>query len=141
MSGPLLNPTKYCQDATDEIDSVLGFRYVTPFDLTALTTTHRPVALLIKRICVWLASGRLIMAIATQGEQNTLHAYGASLVKQAIDTLNGIVSGDIILDGVTTVDPGSAGPPTSVPLLFNQDAESAVEAFYDRVVNPNVPVL
>lgn len=128
----VVNQEKYVQDAADEIDSRLGFTYVTPM---VLTDAPRPVKLLMKRINNFLATGRYIMAVASPIEQQALHAYGRSLVENAEASLTQIAEGVILLEGVALVD--ESGAPEKVgPQIHNKDTESAVDAFYDRVVNP-----
>lgn len=123
---------KYVQDAADEIDSKLGFRYVTPL---VLTNAPRPVQLLVKRISNLLASGRYVLAVASPQEQPQLHAYGLSLVREATDALDKIATGEIELPGVELMP--TTDQPTTAPMIANKDDESSVDAFYDRVANPN----
>lgn len=129
---------KYCSDATDEIDSTIGFLYETPVDMTDDPgTVARPSRLLLKRINNFIASGRLILAYAAGTEDDNLNAYAQYLLGQARDALMKIASGDIVLQGAVTIGDGSENPVSSGPLFFNLDPESNVEAFYDRIVNPN----
>lgn len=129
-----LSPQKYVEDASDEIDSKIGFIYQTPISIDA--PTPRPVVLLLKRICSHLASGRLIMAGTLSVEGDNLHAYGESLVAGAQLAITQIMSNQIRLDGVT-LSGLDALPTTHIPLIANKDSESAVDAFYDRVANPS----
>lgn len=125
---------KFINDAADEIDSVLGFLYVTPIDMSDGGTVLKPARLLVKRISNWLATGRLVLAVAAGGEQRELHAYGADLVKQATILLEKLGAREIILEGADPVDNDIA---TFVgPQIYNKDPESNVEAFYDRVTDP-----
>jgi hypothetical protein len=128
-----MTPTSYVNDAADEIDSKIGFVYSTPVDMSDPGPTSRPARLLLKRLNVFLASGRMLLAVASPGEEDQLHQYGLYLVKEATNTLDMIANGKIILDGATTID--TTQPPT-VPLIDNLDSESQVEAFYDRISNP-----
>lgn len=121
---------KYVQDAADEIDSKLAFRYVTPIIVTDTPAT-RSTLLLLKRINNWLASGRLILARGTTGQVQDLHAYGAKLIADAEAALAEIASGDFVLPGATLLNPDDAG--TSGPIINNLDAESNVESFYGFV--------
>jgi len=127
-----LDPQKFVQDAADEIDSKIGFAYETPVNTN---TAPRPVVLLLKRINNFLATGRLILAVATPGEDTTLNAYGKRLIDEATAALDSIVSGDLILPDIPPLDPTS--PPYAGPIIINKDPESNVEAFYDRIANPN----
>jgi hypothetical protein len=130
-----IDPQKYVQDATDEVDSYVGMVYTTPIDVTETSTIVRPVRLLLKRLANHLASGRLIMAAAAGSEMRNVHAYGSSLVESASKVLCEISEGKVVLQDVPTVGDGTQA---SVPLIFNLDSESAVEAYYTRVVAPPV---
>lgn len=139
-----LNPTKFVSDAADEIDSKIGMIYATPVVITDTVAGQpnpvvRPVRLLLKRLNVHLASGRLIMAAAANMEDTQLHAYGWSLVKEATDTLTAIAAGELNLVGVEPAEGATASVTT--PLISNLDAESNVEAFYDRIANPSYSFL
>ena len=132
---PYVSPQKFVDDAADEINSKIGFLYQVPVDLNA-PDVKMPVKLLIKRINNFLASGRLIMMLTQSQEDTRLHAYGYSLVADATAALLQISTGELVLEL-----PAPEGSETTVavtaPLIYNQDAESGVEAFYDRVANPN----
>lgn len=127
-----LDPGKFVQDAADEIDSKIGFRYATPVNLAQL---KRPAQLLLKRLNNILASGRLLLAATASGEQNELHAYAASLITEAQIALQQIVDGQILLQDADLADP-NAQVLVTTPLIGNKDSESNVEAFYDRIANP-----
>lgn len=130
-------PAKYIADAQKEIDSVVGFIYETPLDLSDTSSMVKPARLLIERISNWLATGRLILAVAAGSEKVELHAYGKSLVDQASAILEQIGCGDIALDGAATIE--GSEKPFAGPQIYNEDVESNVEAFYDRIANPNYP--
>src|SRR6478736_7536461 len=132
-----LDDDKIVQDAADEIDSKLGHLFETPFNVTEgdPDALSRPSRLLLKRINSHLATGRLILQVASPEENRNLHAYGYSLVKEAEEALECIVKGDISLDGAVPLD-GTVPQPT-VPLINNLDPESNVEAFYNRIANPS----
>lgn len=133
-----LRPQKYVDDGADEIDSVIGFIYVTPVNIDGDSTpVVRPVRLLLKRLNNMLASGRMIMAMTTGGQRQELHAYGASLVREAVAVLKQIADGEILLEGAERV--GNDEDPNDQftgPQVFNLDGESNVESFYDRIANP-----
>lgn len=133
-----MRPQKYVDDATNEIDSVIGFIYKTPVPMLDDSPAVRPTRLLLKRLANMLATGRLIMAMTTGGQRLELHAYGADLVRQAVATLAQIGSGEIVLAGAELLDPVAGDDPAFTgPQIANVDDESNVEAFYDRVANPN----
>jgi phage gp36-like protein len=128
-----LDPQKYVNDAADEIDSKIGFVYETPIP----TTVPRPVVLLLKRLNAHLASGRLILAATITGEDVRLNAYGQSLVDEVQAALQMIVDGKLPLAQADLNDEVPRAEQTSRVLHANQDAESAVDAFYGRVANPD----
>jgi hypothetical protein len=127
-----LDPTKYVNDAADEIDSKIGFIYETPIP----NTVPRPVLLLLKRLNSHLASGRLILAATISVEDVRLNAYGQSLVDEVLLAVQAIVDGKLVLAGADINTDVEQPVKTDKILFANQDAESAVDAFYDRVVNP-----
>lgn len=133
-----LNPQKYVSDAADEIDSKIGLRYQTPINIADVETNSvpRPVRLFLKRTNAFLATGRLLLAVASPSEQRQMHAYALGLVTEATKALDAISSGEVLLDGVPLVNDG-ANEPVTAPLISNLDSESSVEAFYDRIANPS----
>lgn len=131
--GSRVDANKFVQDAADEMDSALGFIYVTPID-TSATGVPRHVGLLLKRINNHLASGRLILAVSAGGEDTMVQAYGLSLIKAALDLLVRITSGTV-LEGVPLHNPADANTGATVK---NVDANSGVEMFYDYFMTPGV---
>jgi phage gp36-like protein len=129
-----LDPAKYVNDAADEIDSKIGFVYDTPIDVNSVP---RPVALLLKRLNAHLASGRLILAATILSEDARLNAYGQSLVDQVQAALQQIVEGKVPLAGVDMNDEVPQIQRTAKILSSNHDPESAVDAFYERIANPD----
>lgn len=137
-----LNKQKFVDDAADEIDSVIGTKYVTPINMNDLGPVSRPSRLLLKRISVWLSTGRSILAVAGGGEDVQLHAYGLKLVNDATLALQAIGNGEVLLDGATTItDPDNASAGLRrAPVIANVDPVSNVEAFMEYF-NPNTYVI
>lgn len=133
-----LDPQKYVDDAADEIDSAIGFIYLTPVDMSDTSPVIRPVRLLLKRLNNHLATGRFITAISSNSQRTDLQPYGASLIREVLAVLQQIQNGELALTGAPLLPalPGEELPPTG-PLIYNVDPESQVEAFYDRIANPN----
>jgi len=129
---PVVDPTdldKYFEDAADEIDATLGFVYETPITKSAAGgALPRPVELILARINRFLASGRYIMAVASAGEQGTVHAYGWSLIKEAQGALAALAAGANELDAVRLPNPGAQ---RKNPAINNAEEQSNVDAFYD----------
>lgn len=126
---------KWVQDATDEIDSKLGLRYVTPIVVDETVAANRITTLLLKRISNYLASGRLVCAKAASGSQQEVHQYGMSLLREALLALDALASGEMTLPGATFLDSDDVGQ--SGPIINNLDAESNVESFYNMVQTPS----
>lgn len=128
-----LDANSVVQDAADEIDSKIGHLYETPVDVTPSGPAARWVKLLLKRLNVHLATGRLLMAADAGGEDDRVHAYASYLIREANAAINKIVSGEIVLEAV----PGPANEAVvsdASIVLLNLDPESHVEAFYDRLL-------
>lgn len=121
-----LNAQKFVNDAADEIDSVIGARYATPINMLESGPVLRHSRLLIRRVSVALSTGRMILALATPGEDGSLHAYGARLVRDALSLLEGIRVGDILLEGAETTD--SFGQDGTMSIV-NHDPTSIVDTF------------
>jgi hypothetical protein len=130
-----VNVQKFVDDAADEIDSKIGFVYETRVDMTEGGHTSRPARLLLKRINAFLASGRLLMSVDTGGEDTQVHAYALKLVNDATEALSLIANGQITLEGAEKIASGSTTD--HVPIIYNKDTESNVDAFYDRIANPD----
>jgi hypothetical protein len=138
ISGNLPVPTgfnkvKYVQDAADEINMRLGQRYTTPivFATVEQQEAYGATLLLLKQLNVHLATGRLIMALDARGENEALHAYGAELVRGALELIREILDGKITLEGVRPAngsEPADNG--SARPVLLNLDPVSQVESFY-----------
>ena len=129
---------KYVDDAADEINSAIGFLYTIPV-VTDAQGVDPIVGMVLKRLNNWLATGRLIMALAAGGEDTNLHAYGLSLVTQAQATLAQIASGELKLPGAAPA-PGTEDNRPEGASVSNVDEYSAVEAFYGEVMRPSVVV-
>lgn len=133
LTGPIplprsLDPEKYVQDASDEIDTQLGFVYEVPIVATEGVTLPRPVTLLLKRINNLIASGRVIMAAAGATQDSDVNAYGRSLVAEGQAALASIAKGIIVLEGAKRLP--DEGQETVGPRISNAEVASNVDAFY-----------
>lgn len=130
--GVAYSRAEFIAAAADEMDSRIGVRYVLP--LPAVEQLNTVTGLILKRINAQLASGRLIMSVASAGEDDSLHAYGKYLVDQAMDDLLRIERGDIILrmsDDSIVDEVGAASAPDG-PIITNRDEQSGVDTFYEN---------
>lgn len=116
-----VDPQRFVSDATDEINSQLGRVYTLP--LGSLPTYQ---ALLLKRCANLIASGRLMLAMASGTEDTSVNAYGEMLLREGKSILQGIVNGTIKLDSPLAPSDG----PNNLPVIESADSVSGVEAFY-----------
>lgn len=123
--GENFDSERYVRAAHNEINSRLGFIYVLPIEVEAESAS----ALLLNKICNFLASGRLILAQAVGGEDQQVQAYGRSLIRDAFTELGLILNGDLPLQDAELI---GGSPAARVPSIKNRDAVSAVEAFEDE---------
>lgn len=125
---------KYIKEATDEIDSKLGFLYKLPLEAAPplmVLPPHEQV--LLKVISNKLASGRLIMDVAMAGERQTVHAYARRLVDEANNDLMLLANGAVELHAVRS-DTDPEQPASKVPSARVHDEESLVLGFENTVL-------
>jgi len=120
----------YVDSAAEEIDGRLG--YVYDLDDVHGLEQDSPGWLILKKINRFIASGRVIMAQAIAAENESLNAYGGSLVRLAYGDLALILSKELPLDATAIGE--SVG---RTPGIVNRDATSGVEAFEDNFMKWN----
>lgn len=135
LAGKYGDGTSFVDFAADEIDSQIGHIYVTPVELDPLEPGNRPALLLLKKINILLASGRIILDMAAGGEDRELQAYGNSMLREALGLLNQITNGTIVLGGATLL-PTTTDDLNSAVSIANEDPYSLVQGFYDRYSQP-----
>lgn len=137
--GGGVNKQQFVDAAADEIDSKIGWLYNTPIAVNGdnysnpvIDPLPRHEALLLKGINNKLASGRLILTLDIAGEGTTLHAYGARLVKEAMDELLLIANGTLDLSA-PRLDTPEAYFIDRAPTVTNLDEESLLTPFVQTV--------
>jgi phage gp36-like protein len=125
-----IDRTKFVDDAADEVDSYLGYRYLTPINMTDSGPVSRPARLIIKRIANHLASGRLLMAQTAHMEDDRVHAYGSQLVVNALNALEQLSAGSPPLEGAILINTEDADFANVGAAVVNVDPESPVEYVY-----------
>lgn len=133
---------KWVTDAYDEMNSKLGWVYslplrpegVDPGDEDSWQDLPEHQQLLLKTINNRLASGRLIMAQAIGAQQQQLHAYGYSLVEQALADLMHLANRDIILLAELVDTDDDAKLLSRIPSIHNYDEESLLDGFENSVM-------
>lgn len=129
----------FITEAQDEMDGKLGWMYKTPIDVSKVLYHER---LMLKTICRKLATGRMVTTLAIPDESGSLHAYGRGMIREALDELHQIASGDVALSAerADLMKPGDEPDPTGIgamnarrPTVYNPDSESAVTAFNHTV--------
>ena len=141
--GDIVLPTwlvksQWIERAAEEIDSRLGFIYKVPLVSAGAPQTFAALAThekaLIKGINWKLATGRIILALDSGGEDVALHAYGRSLVLEAINDLMQVANGVVSFpDAALNVDSVTNGP-NMTPSATNADEFSLVDAWSDTVI-------
>jgi hypothetical protein len=143
--GAGLDPQKFVDQAAEDIDAKLGWVYELPLKVLVPEGAPRPAdpddytklplheQLLLKGINNKLASGRLILAEAVAGEDNSLNAYGYFLVKEATDELTYLANGEVPLSAVRYVTV-EGDVVDKVPTIKNQDEESLLLGFENTVM-------
>lgn len=130
--------SQFVNRAAEDIDSHIGHIYSTPITVDTNDPRTRPTFLILKRINSLLASGRMMLDLAAAGETTELHAYGRSLVQEALSLLEKIANSEIVLYGAERNDPTPEDSTEfSGPAIKNADSYSLVQAFYERY-NPNL---
>lgn len=133
LAGKYGDGTAFVNLAADEIDGQIGHIYVTPvvFDEStdAKVARVRPAKLLLKKINTLLASGRIILDMAAGGEDVALHAYGKSMLDEALILLMGLSSGKVKLTDAPVLEEDQDNENTG-PSIVQEDPYSLVEAFY-----------
>lgn len=131
-----INLYDYINSAADEIDAEVGQRYLIPLDLSKAASW---VVTKLKDINAKLATGRLITALAMAGGLDMeLQAYGAAMIKRAMDEVFEISGGKVLLAGVP-IDPASFR--VTSPIVVNYDQVSGVDAISTLIHRgqPRVP--
>jgi hypothetical protein len=129
-----LSRQKFINDSADEIDVRIGRIYDTPIQIANLENTSK---LTLKLANARLASGRILMAQAQAAQDDSLHAYGMYLIREAENVIVSIESNRLPLDGATVRDDLIDTP---APTIRNQDSHSPVDAFYGEFFGPVSPL-
>ena len=120
--------------ASDEIDSILGIKYKVP--IIAKGQYEHQVRALLRNVNNWLASGRLIEELTASSQTVEVHAYANNLINQALQVLQQILRGEILLPGVDPIG-GDDGVGTETgPIVVNADESSQTNWYYDEIDNP-----
>lgn len=136
--SPSLDRQKFINDASDEIDSKLGWLYELPLRAVSPATELPGYQLLtLKGINNKLASGRLILTLDISGEGTTLHAYGWQLIREAREELMVLANGEAALAAVRTGPDPTIGS-DKIPAIRNYDEESLLTA-YEYTVHRSDP--
>lgn len=122
---------RYIDLAANEMDSMIGYVYILPLPFTGLPVHQQ---LILTNIALKLASGRLILAQAVGSEDSAVHAYGKSLIDEAMRDLWAIRNQTIDLTAPKVEGGASVGG--DAPVILEGDLYSGVDSFYDWMSNP-----
>lgn len=121
--------------AADEMHAFLGYRYVIPIVPNATSATlSQHDQLVLKRINILLASGRFYLAHASNDERDRLHAYGRSLVNEAIGALTALRDGKVDLSSAQVLDTSIGDESRRMPGVINQDKTSLLAPYECEVL-------
>jgi len=135
---------RFVLQATEEMDSKLGWLYIVPLPMSTMKYHER---LLIKTICRKIATGRMILTYAVPDEGGSNHSYGLRLIQEGLDELHMIANGDITLSVArgdqegSPLDPDAGGVGATharLPEMFHQDSESLLNGF-TKTVHGGIP--
>lgn len=111
--------------ASEEIDMMVGRVYSLPLVLKPGSTDQ----LLIKKICRFITTGRVLMAASSAQETNQVHKYASYLLIQAQNALDAIVAGKLKLNDQTPAE-NTEQDYDSGPTIFLSDEDSFIRGFY-----------
>lgn len=121
----------------DEMDAEIGQIYKLPLSFDNSKPEDRADALYLKKINSFLATARIILTIASGGEDTVLHAYGKSLLGDAKAALAKIVNGAVVLESATLLPDLDAQ--YNGPIITNKDSGSFVDSFYNSNGTAHAP--
>jgi hypothetical protein len=123
--------TGFVEAAAEEIDAQLGHIYKTPLEIDPNVPSNRPAILLLKNMNNLIASGRLVLDLAASSEDDSLHAYGRSMLQEGLTLLRMIQQRDILLTGAEQIVSSEGDKNLTGPMILNEDPVSLVEGFYN----------
>lgn len=129
-----VNKYDFVNSAADEMNGMIGQRYLLPLDLDAAPAW---VTYKLKSINARLATGRLIQALGSAHEDNAVNDYGQHLIDSAMEELEDILNGSVGLPGLS-LEPTSFQ--ATAPSGKNHDATSAVDQFENMFMRPHSTV-
>ncbi|AUV60623.1 head-tail adaptor [Gordonia phage SteveFrench] len=118
------------ETASNEVDSRLGLRYVTPFQVSPNDPSQRATAYWLQNVTSMIAAARLMLSISAPGSQDNANSYGQYLLQNAGRLIDDVVSAKVDLTGVPEVAANDSV--IQGPTILNEDAFSQVDVFYDN---------
>lgn len=76
------------ETASNEVDSNLGVRYVTPISASSTDPETRAAAYWLQNVTSMVAAARLMLSIAAPGSQDTANQYGQYLLRNAMQLID-----------------------------------------------------
>ncbi|UTN91178.1 head-to-tail adaptor [Gordonia phage PokyPuppy] len=118
------------ETASNEVDSRLGLRYVTPFQVSPNDPAQRAAAYWLQNVTSMVAAARLMLSIAAPGSHDNANVYGQYLLQNANRLIDDVMSGKVDLTGVEEVSANDSV--IQGPTILNEDAFSQVDVYYDN---------
>lgn len=118
------------ETASNEVDSTLGVRYVTPIVVSPIDPATRAAAYWLQNVSALVAAARLMLSISAPGSQDTANNYGQYLLRNAQALMQDVITGKVDLPGAEEVS--SNDSVIQGATILNQDRYSQVDLFYDN---------
>lgn len=122
--------------ASMDMDAEMGFVYVIPLSPTDGGSIPDHVTALLAKVNRLLASGRFILS-RNASQEDSLHAYGNSLLSEGRELLTNIVNGTTLLTNCDKTGPQATGDDGgNAPSITVGDTTSGIDAFYGWLDTP-----
>lgn len=118
------------ETASNEVDSNIGVRYVTPVVVSPVDPETRAAAYWLQNVTALVAAARLMLSTAAPGSQDTANQYGQYLLRNAQQLMQDVVSGKVDLPGAEEIS--SNDSTIQGATILNGDRYSQVDLYYDN---------
>lgn len=120
------------ETASNEVDSNIGVRYVTPITVSPMDPETRAAAYWLQNVTALVAAARLMLSISAPGSQDTANNYGQYLLRNAQQLMNDVINGKVDLPGAEEL--ASNGSVIQGATILNPDRYSQVDLYYENMM-------
>ncbi|AER26555.1 head-to-tail adaptor [Gordonia phage Amore2] len=118
------------ETASNEVDSTIGVRYVTPVIVSPLDPATSAAAYWLQNVSALVAAARFMLSASAPGSMDTANRYGQYLLRNAQSIMLDVVNGKVDLPGAEELS--SNDSVIQGPTTLNGDSFSQVDMFYDN---------